>query len=102
MAADDCEKLRQLLLAAAPLFACPPPIHPVLQPTTIAELMAYLSSATGAHTNHIMSLMNPPSDDLAWPQQGGQCITEDWLHALKRRDCLWHFRYVNVPTLHCS
>ncbi|KAJ7312700.1 hypothetical protein DFH08DRAFT_640274, partial [Mycena albidolilacea] len=32
------------------------------------------------------------SDDPARPQQGGQRITEDWLRALKRRDCLWRFR----------
>jgi hypothetical protein len=32
--------------------------------------------------------------EQAWPEQGGQHITEEWLCSLKNRDCQWRFRFV--------
>jgi hypothetical protein len=104
MAADgnadtDRENLRRLLLIAAPLFSEPPPLPPILQPATMAELLAYLSMATGERTNRLLLLMQELPVDPARPEQGGQRITEDWLHSLRSRDCVWCFRCVNAPSL---
>jgi hypothetical protein len=96
MAANaDRANLRRALLAAAPFLAQPPPLPPILQPTTIAELMAYLSLATGEETNRILLLLQPSGQGPPRPEQGGQHITPDWLRSLKNRDCIWRFRYVH-------
>jgi hypothetical protein len=96
MAANaDRENLRRTLIAAAPFLAQPPLLPPILQPATIAELMAYLSLATGEETNRILLLVQPSQQGPARPEQGGQRITQDWLHSLKSRDCIWRFRYMH-------
>ncbi|KAJ7842504.1 hypothetical protein B0H13DRAFT_2676554 [Mycena leptocephala] len=64
--------LTRALLAAAPFLAQPPPLPPILQPTTIAELMAYLSLATGEETNRILLLLQPSGQGPPRPEQGGQ------------------------------
>ncbi|KAF7354261.1 DDE Tnp4 domain-containing protein [Mycena venus] len=75
----DREKLRRVLLAAAPLLTQPPPLPPILQPTTTAALWEYLSSVTGEDYNRILLLLRPTEPDKARPEQGGQRITEKWL-----------------------
>jgi hypothetical protein len=96
MAADaNRDNLRRILLAAAPLFAEPPPLPPILQPATLTEIFGYLSLATGDETNRILLVMQPSEPNKPRPEQGGQRITEDWLCSLKSRDCQRRFRYVN-------
>ncbi|KAJ7875844.1 hypothetical protein B0H13DRAFT_2549486 [Mycena leptocephala] len=93
MAADaNRDNLRRILLAAAPLFAEPPPLPPILQPATLTEIFGNLSLATGDETNRILLVMQPSEPNKPRPEQGGQCITEDWLRSLKSQDCQWRYR----------
>jgi hypothetical protein len=96
MAADaNRENLRRVLIAAAPLFAEPPQLPPILQPMTTVQLLGYLSMVTREDYNRILLLLQPTDRERARPEQGGQHITEDWLRSLKSRDCQWRFRYAN-------
>ncbi|KAJ7126042.1 hypothetical protein C8R44DRAFT_733961 [Mycena epipterygia] len=52
MAADaNRDNLRRLLVAVVPFLTHPPPLPPILQPLTTAELMAHISLTTGEDIN---------------------------------------------------
>jgi hypothetical protein len=91
--AKRLENLRRLLLAAVPLLIKPAPLPPILQPVTSAAVMAHLADmASFAHIIALTSNSKSEENERARPEQGGQRITEDWLHSLKSRDCQWRFR----------
>ncbi|KAJ7104690.1 hypothetical protein C8R44DRAFT_887136 [Mycena epipterygia] len=93
MAADaNRDNLRRILVAAAPFLTQPPPLPPILQPLTMAELMAHISLTTGEDINRTILLMQPSDSGPPRPEQGWQRITEEWLRSLKTRDCQWRFR----------
>jgi hypothetical protein len=88
------DKLQKIRLAAAPIIAQPPPLPPVLQVATQAGIIQYLQDAGDSEwLLHLLEASDKP-DGLPRPEQGGQCITDEWLMSLKDQDSLWRFRYV--------
>jgi hypothetical protein len=89
MANTEKENLRWLLLTRVTL------VPPTLQPMTCGAVMAHITNM--ADFNQLISLAHQSQSqqtEQAQPEQGGQCITEEWLHSLKNCDCQWRFRYV--------
>jgi hypothetical protein len=84
--------LCQLLLAATPLLVQPLPTPPILDGATLGSLIAHLGAESDAERLMILLQANPPEDERARPDQGGQRITEEWLNSLAPRDCRWRFR----------
>jgi hypothetical protein len=87
----DNSNLRRVLVAAAPMLTQPLPLPPLLETTTLASVLTYLSNPSDAV--RITQLMKESDVPVARPAQGGERITVGWLNSLKERDCRWRFRY---------
>ena len=90
-----------ILLAAAPLLTeillVPPILQPSIQASILADVYGSLAVDQVLTLMAVTSIVSTAScDSPPRPEQGGQCITVDWLNSLRNQDCLWMFRYMHV------